>query len=162
MSLQRVGLSWFWWELYLSILLVFSVAISSCGPVVKAATAEPTPEISITIKVISATPGGEVNTASAKILGTMHVDTLEDKLLVLPFCLQPNHISVWSPGYYIHTFPCTGELIYNAVLRPLEVGDNASYSWVGANFPIGSPQTCASCHSDAQGRGETSEWMKDG
>ena len=162
MSLRRDGLSWFWRDLYLSILLIFSVAISSCGPVVKAATAAPTSEISISIKVISATPGVEINTASAKILGTMHVDTLEDKLLLLPFCLQPNHISVWSPGYYIHTFPCSGERSYNAVLRPLEVGDNANYSWVGANFPIGSQQACASCHSEAQGRGETSEWMKDG
>jgi hypothetical protein len=81
--------------------------------------------------------GVEINTASAKILGTMHVDTLEDKLLLLPYCSKPNHISVWSPGYYIHTFPCTGELIYNETLRPLEVGDNANYSWVGANFPSG-------------------------
>ena len=161
MSFRWVGLSWFWRDIYLIILPVFSVAISSCGPVVKAATAEPTKEVSITIKVIS-TSGVEINTASAKILGTMHVDTLEDKLLLLPSCSKPNHISVWSPGYYIHTFPCTGELIYNAVLRPLEVGDNANYSWVGANFPTGSQQACASCHSDAQGRGETSEWMKDG
>ena len=162
MSFRGVGLSRFWWDIYLSILLIFSVAISSCGPVVKAATAEPTPKISITIKVTSATPGVEINTASAKILGTMHVDTLEDKLLLLPYCSKPNHISVWSPGYYIHTFPCTDKLIYNETLRPLEVGDNANYSWVGANFPAGSQQTCASCHSDAQGRGETREWMQDG
>ena len=161
MSLRRVGLSWLGWDIYLSILLAFSVAISSCSPVVRAATAEPTPEVSITLNVTSSS-GVQINTAIAKILGSMHVDTLEDKLLLLPFCSKPNHISIWSPGYYIHTFPCTGELSYNAVLRPLEVGDNANYSWVGANFPTGSQQACASCHSDAQGRGETSEWMKDG
>ena len=161
MSFRGVGLSWFWWGIYLSILLVFSVAISSCSPVVRAATAEPTPEVSITLNVTSSS-GVEINTVIAKILGTMHVDSLEDNLLLLPYCSKPNHISIWSPGYYIHTFPCTGELSYNAVLRPLEVGDNANYSWVGANFPTGSQQACASCHSDAQGRGETSEWMKDG
>ncbi|HZJ22868.1 MAG TPA: hypothetical protein VFD54_06140, partial [Anaerolineales bacterium] len=108
MSLRRVGLSWLGWDIYLSILLAFSVAISSCSPVVRAATAEPTPEVSITLNVASSS-GVQINTAIAKILGSMHVDTLEDKLLLLPFCSKPNHISIWSPGYYIHTFPCTGE-----------------------------------------------------
>ena len=161
MSFRGVGLNRFWRGIYWSILPVFSVAISSCGPVVRAATAEPTVEISVTIKVVSPS-GVEIKTALAKILGTAHVDTLEDGLLLLPSCSSPNHISVWAPGYYIHTFPCTGSLIYNEILRPLEIGDNVNYSWIGANFPTGSQQTCASCHSDAQGRGETSEWMKDG
>lgn len=161
MSFRGVGMSWLWRDIYLRILPIFSVAISSCGPIARAATVEPTMEISVTIKIVS-TSGAEIKAALAKILGTAHVDTLEDGLLLLPSCSSPNHISVWAPGYYIHTFPCTGSLIYNEALRPLEIGDNVNYSWIGANFPTGSQQTCASCHSEAQGRGETSEWMQDG
>ncbi len=148
--------------IYLNILLMFAIVLSSCNPIVRAATAEPTPEILVTIN-ISSKSGTEITTAIARLLGTSHIDNLEDdKQLRLPLCLSPNYISVWAPGHYIHTFPCDGRTTYNETLLPLEDGDNVNYSWIGANFSTAQSQNCAGCHSDAQGRGEYSEWTKDG
>lgn len=142
-----------WRVIYLNILLVFDMALSSCGPIVRAATAEPTPKVVITVNVTSQS-GEKITTAVARILGTSEADSLEnDNQLSLRMCVNPEQISVWAPGHYIRTILCDGSTAYNVQLDELE-NDNTNYSWVTA-------QNCAGCHSESQGRTEYSEWTYD-
>ena len=139
--------------IYLNILLVFDIVLSSCEPVAKAATIEPTQEVLVPIAVTS-NSGIQITTAIAKILGTSIVDSLEnDNQLLLRRCFNPEQISIWAPGHYIRTILCDGSTAYSVMLDKLE-NDNTNYSWASA-------QTCSGCHSEAQGRTEYSEWTYD-
>ncbi|HET9905251.1 MAG TPA: hypothetical protein VFQ23_01380, partial [Anaerolineales bacterium] len=136
--------------IYLYILLVFDIALVSCGPDVSAAPVEPEPQKPDITVTVTSESGGEISTGIARILGTPHAVTLQHNKFTLPFCSPGNYISMWSPGYYIKTVPCTNEQTYMLQLKKLEQ-DNINYLWASA-------QTCAGCHSQSQGRTEHLEW----
>ena len=139
--------------IYLNILLIFDIVLVSCEPVARAATAAPEPtKLPVTVTVTSES-GGEITTAIARILGTTNTATLENNKFTLPSCSPGNYISVWAPGYYIETVPCTNNTTYMVQLKKLEQ-DNINYLWASA-------QTCAGCHSESQGRTEYLEWTLD-
>ena len=142
--------------IYLNILLVFDIVLVSCGPVARAATAEPEPQKSpITITVISNEPGKKIKTAIARILGTTDVATLEENKIMLPHCSTGNYISIWAPEHLIETRPCVdNQDTYELTLTLMPMQDNVDYAWMSA-------QTCAGCHSDSQGRTEYLEWTQD-
>lgn len=139
--------------IYLNILLIFDIVLSSCEPVARAATAAPPPANPITVTVTS-NSGIMITTALARVLGTPNIASVQNNKLMLPDCSAGNFVSVWAPGYYIKTFPCNGGAAYSVQLDELEK-DNVNYSWESA-------QNCAGCHSESQGRTEYSEWARDG
>ena len=142
--------------IYMNILLVFSIVLVSCGPVARAATAEPEPQKSpITITVISGDSGKNIKTAVAKILGTTDTATLQNNKITLPYCAMGNYISVWAPEHLIETRPCgANQYTYELTLTSMPMHDNLEYAWMSA-------QTCAGCHSESQGRTEHLEWTQD-
>ena len=139
--------------IYLNILLVFDIALVSCGLDASAATVEPEPQKPDITVTVTSESGGEITTAIAKILGTTNTATLQNNKFTLPHCPPGYYISVWSPGYYIETVPCTNNPSYIVQLKKLEQ-DNINYVWASA-------QTCAGCHSASQGRTEHLEWTLD-
>src|ERR1041385_4139171 len=51
-------------------------------------------------------PEAKVKNAIVRVLETGETDTLDQNTLSLKTCSKGQHISVWTPGYYILTFPC--------------------------------------------------------
>lgn len=157
MSVAGVQSRSFWRAVDLGILVVISVALTSCipaGNAVAAPNSSPTPIGPITIKI----KNPNVETAIARVLETREVAILDGDILALKSCLNGQHISIWAPGYYVETFQCNGspKIEYPTTLKPLPAVDNPNYLWNPAS-------NCATCHSDPSlGLNEYAEWSIDG
>lgn len=146
----RAGFTFSWRVIYLSTLLMFSIALSACDP--GAPTLVPT-SIPGPIKIKISNP--RIKAAIVNLVGTDYNDTLDQDGLTLPYCADNQYISVWVPNYAIGIIDCNGNPIfeYSIELKPLDIADNLNYNLIGANV-------CRDCHS--QGRTEYLEWNKDG
>jgi hypothetical protein len=154
-----------WRVIYVSILLVVCVALSSCGPgVAVAAPNSSSPETGpITVKITNINP--EIKTAIARVVETNETDTLDQNKLAFSACLQAQRISVWAPGYYIYTFQCNGSspIEYPILLESINAADNLNYAWMDADMRSNPALNCAKCHSDPSlGLNEYIEWNMDG
>ncbi|HEY3473387.1 MAG TPA: hypothetical protein VGK56_02190, partial [Anaerolineales bacterium] len=155
----------FWRAIFLGILLVFSVALTSCvSSTAGAAPDSSAPETGpITVKITNANPA--VKTAIARVVESTETDTLDQGKLSFSICLQGQRISVWAPGYYVATLTCNGSspIEYPISLEPLNAADNPTYLWIGADAHTGSIQPCANCHTNPSlGLNEYAEWNQDG
>jgi hypothetical protein len=145
-----------WRVIYLSTLLILSIALYLCSSTAFAQSPTPTVPPERGTAIVNILNEG-VTIAVAKILSNLHSDSLEDdKKLSLPVCVSPDSISIWAPGHYIRTIPCNGATMYNVTLTPILNIDNVNYFWEAAGT------VCARCHSDSEGRYEYSQWMADG
>jgi len=154
--------------MYMSTLLLISVALSSCTSSASASgtgtNTDPTPESGpITVKIINTNP--EVKTAIARVIGTDRIDSLDGGTLVFSSCSDKESISVWAPGYYIDTFSCTGSspTEYQRTLEAINATDNSNYPWVGADSRFNLVLNCEKCHSNPSSDfNEYNEWNMDG
>jgi len=150
------GVTCSWRVIYLSTLLVFNIALSSCDSSVSAGSpqATVTPQTgSIKIKILNP----KIKTAIVRVVGTTQTDSLDQDVLALSYCADNQYISVWALGYSIEIIDCNGSPVfeYSVELKALDVTDHLDYNLSGANV-------CRDCHSDVQGRTEYLEWNKDG
>ena len=155
----------FWRVIFLGILLVIYVALTSCvSSSVGAAPDSSAPETGpITVKITNTNP--EVKTAIARVVETNETDSLDQNKLSLSSCLSGQRISIWAPGYYIFTFTCNGTspVEYPIALEALNAVDNPNYAWIDADARFNSILHCSRCHSgQSPSLNEYSEWLLDG
>ena len=168
MSIAGVNSKRLWRVMYVSILLLISVVLSSCGSTALAGAAatntSAAPETGpITVKITNTNP--EVKTAIARVLETRETDTLDQNKLAFSACLNGQHISVWASGYYIYTILCNGNspTEYPIALEAINATDNSNYPWIGADSRFNPVLNCEKCHSDSSsGFNEYNEWNIDG
>jgi hypothetical protein len=162
MSTARVISTRAWRVIYVSTLLIVSIASSSCDSSASAAPqTTPTESAPITVKIIDP----DIKTAIARVVGTDQIDSLDQKILTFSSCVQGQQISLWAPGHYIKTIPCNGSspYQYSTPLDAIDPIDNPNYSWIGAVTGSNPALNCEICHSDqSPGLNEYSEWKMDG
>ena len=164
MKATGVNLKRFWRAMYTGVLLLSYIVLTSCGnppPTTPEATATATPKPRpITVRITNT----NIERAIARVLRTKQVASSDGNILALESCSNSQYISVWSPGFYIETFQCNGDLKieYPVTLKPLNAIDNPNYAWIDADIRSNPGLNCATCHSDAaSGLNEYTEWNSD-
>lgn len=149
-----------WRAIYVNILLVFNIVLSSCGAGPLPATAIAASDTgAIQVIVKDQASGKEIEDDVIVLVQTTNPAQADDNVdgaLRLQFCTPGQPIYAWSPNYYINHTECDGKIVYKIELQSLDATDNPNYSWIGAE------RNCATCHSTIPGRTEYLEWNKDG
>ena len=156
-----------WRVIDVSILLVFTIVLSSCGSgALPQATAMAAYDAGAIQVIVKDNQTQEVIEDDIVILvqtvNPPQVDDNADDILRLPSCSPNEYIYAWSPGYYINEIQCDGRLVYEIPLTSYHAADNPNYMWIDADIRFDPSHNCASCHSTIQGRTEYLEWNKDG
>jgi hypothetical protein len=156
-----------WRVIDVSILLVFTIVLSSCGSgALPQATAMAAYDAGAIQVIVKDNQTQEVIEDDVVILvqtvNPPQVDDNADDILRLPSCSPNEYIYAWSPGYYINEIQCDGRLVYEIPLTSYHAADNPNYMWTDADIRSNPSRNCASCHSTIQGRTEYLEWNKDG
>ncbi|NJC95479.1 MAG: hypothetical protein FIB03_03920, partial [Anaerolineae bacterium] len=149
-----------WRVIYLNILLVISVALSSCSSIANAQSPEPTstPEPEENGPTFIKITNNGIKEAIVRIIGTSYTDDLDQNKLSLSQCFKDQFISVWAPGNYIKTISCDGNspVEYVVTLDPIDINSGAIYSWAPA------ASSCLQCHIQAPDHDEYNEWHNSG
>lgn len=163
----RAGFTRSWRVIYMSILLVFSIVLSSCGSggFPQATTIAASDNGAIHVIVTDEQTQQEIEDDVVVLVQTVNplqADDNDNDTLRLPFCSPGQYIYAWAPGYYINEIQCDGRLVYEIPLTSYHAADNPNYIWIDADIRFDPSHNCASCHSTMQGRTEYLEWNKDG
>jgi len=145
-----------WRVMYVSILLVYCVVLTSCSSMVNAKTVTPVPT-SIPdgpISVVVLDENGQQLSKSLMhhivvgVKDTWQSDDYDNDRFGIDSCWDGQSISAWAPGYKVTFVPCrSDQFSYEVRLEPLNKNGALYTSWMSA---IGE---CQRCHVD-----EVAEW----
>jgi len=155
-----------WRVIYLNILLVISVALSSCFSSASAQSPEPTstplpPDGPIPIILLD--KDGKQFDKDSKVLvrvsNSTDVDDYDNGGLGIFPCDQNTQVILaWAEDYEVAVQVCNGGNSYTIPLTPLSADNNFSYVWSSAN------SSCRICHSQENNSlyNEFNQWSKSG
>ena len=158
--------------IYLCILPVFFVALSSCSSFIPASLPQtidtPAPVYS-GVSVVALDKDGKqfepLTEVVVRVSNSALVDSGEDGRLIVASCTSEQFIMAWAPGYEIGFMKCDGQTAsYPIALIHLEAIDNPNYPWASATGE------CNLCHGNQFGiidptgasYDEINEWFKSG
>jgi len=146
--------------MYVSILLVFSIVLTSCGSTsFSTVTPASLDTGAIIVSVLDQDRRILSNDVVVRVTNSAQVDNNDNGGFRVVSCNPNQFIAAWAPGYEVGYVPCDGNSSSYAVqLKPLSARDNTNYSWAAATG------ICINCHARQIGDtyDEMNEWWKSG